>query len=75
MKEKINELISDEANHFEIIQWYPVVTQDHGSEGTKVVEPEDCPTKSSCVSGSGGSLCVFFRGHASHNVVRCSHER
>ena len=73
--EKINEILCHENKSFEIIEWYPVVVQDYGSEGSKTVNFNDCPIKSSCVSGSGGSICGFYMGHASYNVVRCVHER
>ena len=73
--DKIIEIAHNQNTNFQIIEWYPVVTKDYGSEGSEPVNPDDCPLKVSCVSGSGGSLCGYYMGHASYNVVRCSHER
>jgi hypothetical protein len=57
----------------------------HGSEGCKpLVEAQDCGLVRedasslgyvSCVSGSGDSLCGYYRGHVGNNVIQCGHER
>jgi len=73
--DKIIEIACHKNKTFQILEWYPVVTKDYGSEGSEPSNSDDCPLKVSCVSGSGGSLCGHYMGHVSYNVVRCSHER
>ena len=49
-------------------------TQPYGSEGTAPVDLAECPyyqqyrTETSCVSGSGGSMCGGFRGGRADDV-------
>ncbi len=50
-----------------------VAVTSYGSEGCTPVHRDDCPLEGevSCVSGSGGSICGGYYGHAGTYVVRC----
>ena len=53
-----------------------VAVENYGSEGCKPIHADDCPHagESSCVSGSGGSICGAYYGHAGTYVVKCREE-
>ena len=54
-----------------------VPCRDFGSEGVAPVDDRDCPyyqhygSASSCVSGSGGSLCGGFFGTTADGYTQC----
>lgn len=52
-----------------------VPVSNYGSEGSEPCKGA-CPEQEydedmSCVSGSGGSMCGYYRGHADDYVVQC----
>lgn len=72
--QKITEL-AYQNDRFNLIEWYPVIVQDYGSEGSEPVNAADCPLKSSCIGSSGDNLCGYFMGFIADNIVRCCHDR
>ncbi len=58
------------------VRFRAVAVENYGSEGCMPIHAGDCPYRKeiSCVSGSGGSLCGGYFGHAGEYVVKCSEE-
>ena len=54
-----------------------VRARDHGSEGLAPVDDRECPyyqqhaSASSCISGSGGSICGGFFGTTADGYTQC----
>ncbi len=58
----------------EFVRFRAVAVKDYGSEGCIPIYADDCPHKGeiSCISGSGGSICGGYMGHAGNYVVKCT---
>ena len=71
----INEVILVN-NKPEFARFRAVAVENYGSEGCKPIHADDCPygDSGSCVSGSGGSICGGYYGHAGKYVVKCDLE-
>jgi len=71
----INEviLVNDKP---EFVRFRAVAVKTYGSEGYMPLHADDCPygQQTSCVSGSGGSICGGYYGHAGAYVVKCREE-
>ena len=60
----------------EFVRFRAVAVKAYGSEGYMPLHADDCPygQQTSCVSGSGGSICGGYYGHAGAYVVKCREE-
>ena len=71
----IQEVVTNDDGKVDIIEWHAVAVKDYGSEGCTPLHRSDCPIQDgdvACVSGSGGSICSGFYGHAGNHVIRCT---
>jgi hypothetical protein len=68
----INELLISDGE-VELVKMRMVAVKDYGSSGCIPIYEDDCMYKGevSCISGSAGSICGGYYGHAGEHVVRC----
>ena len=73
-KTVIHEIMHDKEG-YEILSWTPIAVKEYGSEGAEPLDREECLLGKECVScvgGSGSTMCGYYMGHVSSNVVRCA---